>query len=296
MTEFLNLTKEDGGFWHTLHKNKFLLLLDVEDEEEEKKTIISVTSLIQYLGWGYEARGRFFLPKKEEQEENSYLSLCLAHGEKMESRALEMFLVSGDYELHPFSSLGIENLCGKRDILLGTPDAFIIDKRTGEVGILEIKCPFGNSYGRNLNALENFEESKGQSRWKHWLQVQLYLWIFAPYLSGHLTRFAILAYYYHHAGPNGEPVLNLTRFSSNSSGNGYWSDIRERDLYLHLREFEKLAKSHFTGTLLPRGKVWPIKLKEDILRGITQRELLLEEERYTKVSRFCAQELYPLEK
>lgn len=157
------------------------------------KHIISVTNLIQYMGFGYNSRLKLF----EEKEKNEYSQRCIDHGKENESKCLEYLKTYLPDKYHFFKgSEGIAQVLIGKDGhgLLGTVDSFIRDKETGALGILEIKCPFGNKFGKfDQETVEaQIEEKLKTTNFRHWLQLQLYLFINSKFNA----QFGIIVYYY----------------------------------------------------------------------------------------------------
>ena len=186
----MSLVKVAASLWRELH--------------ELNKDFISVTNLITFLGYGYESRYQMF--NKKDKPESEYLTKCLEHGHTWEPVCVKFLQDELGDEFFIFQR-AISVVDGQ---VLGTPDAFVIDRLTGELGILEIKCPFGTKFGR----FDQEDLIKGPSWFdleknhKHWIQVQLYLLM----LKSYGTTFGLLAYFYPRAGPNGEPVCSISRF------------------------------------------------------------------------------------
>ena len=247
----VNLVKEEKE-WQEIHKyasNKFL----------------SVTGFITFIGEGYNSRNSMFDPTfKEKQEKNEYLQYCFRKGHEGEEKVLNyLFLYSMYNTLHV-----PEGTCFHRDRLLGTVDSYICDIRTGEFGILEVKCP-----QRRYKNIEEEEEEKDfifeddVNKWKHWIQLQLYLWIHEPYTACKFT-FGLLAYYFPTGGPNGEEVIELIRINPFEETEERFLIKENLDLFFNDYKKRKVYKAE-------RIKKVQRITKDDIFRGIVQREQLL---------------------
>lgn len=163
---------------------------------------------------GYKHRNSLFEEKKKEEgEESTYLTLCLQHGKTYETECLSFMKekLSNRYEFVKFAD-GI-SVASRQYKMLGTVDAYVTDKETGELGVLEIKCPYGSAYGRFALAeddegkMTSFDPRKGA---RHWLQLQLYLFLHGKQYG---TTFGLLAYYYPRAGLNGGRVCTVHRMA-----------------------------------------------------------------------------------
>ncbi len=168
--------------------------------------LISVTNFITYIGYGYERRNSLFFPSPN-KENNSYTKQCLDHGKKYEPKAIRFVNNETQYQIIKFQCGDGNSMMTEREGLIGTVDSFVIDRETNEFGILEIKCPYGNKFGRDQDTRTCFIET--ESRWKHWMQLQLYGWI----NEIRNTTFGLLVYYYPHGGENGEPLIQINRIS-----------------------------------------------------------------------------------
>jgi hypothetical protein len=175
--------------------------------QRKNKDFISVTQLIQFIGYGYESRYQLF--NKKEGEGSKYLELCLAHGKRFEGKCIALIeeRLSERYELVRLS----EGVCMVSGPVVGTPDCFVVDRETGQWGILEVKCPFGTQYGRfDIEELDPAWEEK-EKNWKHWIQLQLYLLLWGP-----SAEFGLLAYFYPSAN-EGRGVCFLSRMERDPS-------------------------------------------------------------------------------
>jgi len=165
---------------------------------EPNKEVISVTSLIQYMGYGYASRAKMFQKGgEEEKKRNEYTKRCLDYGNVNEVFCLQYLEKYLSDRYHFFKGgEGISQVCIGKDGhgLLGTVDCFLRDKATGALGVLEIKCPFGNKFGKfDQEQVEaSLEEKLKTTNFRHWLQLQLYLFMNEKYNA----QFGIIVYYY----------------------------------------------------------------------------------------------------
>lgn len=169
MADFVKMTT---SLWEILHK--------------PNKSLISVTNLITFIGFGY--KKNLF----QEEKPSRYLELCLAHGNKYEPECIEFLLEKLGSSFHIFRlPQGVSQIW--RNQLQGTPDGFIVDKKTGDLGILEVKCPFGGKYGRFNDEEEITHQFRDvKKHFRHWLQLQLYLFL----NKERGANFGVLVYYY----------------------------------------------------------------------------------------------------
>lgn len=158
------------SLWKALHK--------------PNKSLLSVTNFITFAGHGY--KRSLFL----EEKPSKYLDLCLEHGKRFEPICVEMLnqKIGQDFYILRLPE-GVVQIYA--DMLMGTPDAFIVNKETGDLGILEIKCPYGGRYGQFNDEEEILHDFKTK-HFRHWLQLQLYLLLNIE--RG--AEFGMLAYYY----------------------------------------------------------------------------------------------------
>lgn len=162
--------KVTTGLWEALHK--------------PNKSILSVTNFITFLGYGY--KPSLFKAEKP----STYLNLCLEHGKKFEPICVDA-LTKGMGEEYYILRLPQGVVQVFDDKLMGTPDGFIVNKETGGLGVLEIKCPFGGRYGQ-FNDQEEIVHDFKTKHFRHWLQLQLYLFLNRE--RG--AEFGMLVYYY----------------------------------------------------------------------------------------------------
>lgn len=167
MADFVKMTT---SLWQILHK--------------PNKSLISVTNFITFTGYGY--KKNLFA----EEKPSAYLELCLTHGTKYEAECIEFLLEKKGSLYHIFKlPQGVSQIW--RNQLQGTPDGFIVNKETGDLGIIEVKCPFGGRYGR-FNDEEIITHDFRGKHFRHWLQLQLYLFL----NKERGTNFGLLVYYY----------------------------------------------------------------------------------------------------
>jgi YqaJ-like viral recombinase domain len=162
----MSFVKVTTSLWEALHK--------------PNKSIISVTNFITYLGYGY--KPSLF----REEKPSKYLDLCLEHGKRFEPICVEVLKKLGNHIIR--LPQGVVQVFD--DKLMGTPDGFIVDQ-FGDLGVLEIKCPFGGRYGQ-FNDEEEIVHDFQKKHFRHWLQLQLYLFL----NKERGTEFGVLAYYY----------------------------------------------------------------------------------------------------
>ena len=168
---------------------------DIHDCDTEH--YVSVTCFLDFIGEGYNSRASLF--KRNKPPPSSYTQLMFDYGHKNEIKAKALF--DRQYPGYLLSEEAMKDISVVKNDLLGTPDGFLYSEEEG-FGILEVKCPYGNQYGKEQIIETRFEENP--KRWKHWLQLQLYLFI-----TG--FNYGILAYYYPYGGTNGEQVLIITK-------------------------------------------------------------------------------------
>lgn len=199
ITRFFIVPKNSSE-WDYLHK--------------KNPDFISVTSLITFYGFGYKSRNSLLI--KEENKKLTtplYLQKCFDHGNKYEPEAIEF--MANHTRLDVFQ---IPDLSCSKGALVGTPDAYYSTEE-GEMGIMEIKCPFGNKYGRFDK--EDLYIGYEKKKFKHWLQLQLYLYLhnsnefdYTPKIKQTNTPFfkeGKLVYYYPHAD-EGNPLALVLSF------------------------------------------------------------------------------------
>lgn len=164
------LVKMTTSLWEALHK--------------PNKSLISVTNFITFLGYGY--RKSLFTPEKP----SKYLDLCLEHGKRFEPICVEVLQRKlGDSHFFLRLPQGVTQIYD--DKLMGTLDGFVVSKETGDLGVLEIKCPYGGRFGQFNDEEEITHDFKGK-QFRHWLQLQLYLFL----NKERGTEFGMLVYYY----------------------------------------------------------------------------------------------------
>ena len=267
--QFIYLPK-DSKRWEKIH--------NLKDNE-----FISVTGLLEFIGQGYNGRDYYFNPKKiakREEKPNTYLEYLYKHGQKNEEKAKEIFKkrLSFLYTLIPDDSF--KDVCmSSPNGLIGTVDGIVMDTETMEPGIIEIKCPVGSRYGKSQKTEDRFEENP--NRWKHWLQLQLYLHLYQ-------FSFGLLCYFYPYGGEedDGDPVLIVTRVKREEN----IAEIVELDKNLSLF-FDDYRKR---TTYIPekRTKKNNCLNYNLIFTGITQRLRLRGSEIETKGCMLFAQEEY----
>lgn len=181
-------------------------LLHSEDEKkgQEEESKVTVTKLIQFLGYGYESRNQLFNSNKNKKKDNRYLELCKSHGSKYQDKclvAIRELYQAPRYEVisHPYL------ICESKNII-GTPDAYILDKEKGEYMIVEIKCPYGNAYGTFDVDYMRFDFENEEKKWKHWIQLQIYLYLHKDF---YLFKQGLLIYYYPFASSDGKQVISI---------------------------------------------------------------------------------------
>lgn len=230
--------------------SSFLKLSNLEwkilhDPTQFQIKVISVTNLLQFIGFGYSSRNQMF--KEKTEESNKYLQLALAHGTKYESQCLSSIQ-------NLFTVIDNQSKCSViKDGVLGTVDAWVIDNKcNNELGIIEVKCPYGVNYS-------NFSEDEipsgiCQKRWKHWLQLQIYL-----FMNKEIgVSFGLLCYFYKNAGFNGEHKIQIFRVKP------------EEDIWNFL-ELKKQSLLYFNGyagrsyTEIPKYRVKKAPLTQSII-------------------------------
>ena len=237
-TNFLHLAK-DSKLWKLIH--------DCDTEH-----YVSVTCFLDFIGEGYNSRASLF--KRNKPPPSSYTKLMFDYGHKNELKAKALierkypgFLLPEDAmkDISFFTTKG----------LLGSPDGFYYSEEDGGLGIIEIKCPFGNQYGQDQVLEERFEENP--KRFKHWLQLQLYLHILN-------LQHGILMYYYPHGGENGEQIGILSKIQRDTE----LMELLKVDENLDL--FFQYVKDPLSCPKRQKKEIHDITT-ERILRGITQR-------------------------
>ncbi len=227
----------------------------------KNKTSISVTNFIQFLGFGYASRNELFNPIKKER--NEHVQRAMDHGNKYEGEAIEYLkekvFPSPRYECFSFKK---KHIMKHRSIpIFGTVDLYAYDTERKEIIIVEIKCPYGGFSQRgNFDILlleDEFEEQ--EKNWKHWVQLQLYLWIHQPTV----TR-GLLVYFYKKAGESGEDVLLLNFIEYEDDLETLLSIKENFDSFIEYTKRDKYKQERN----IPKVKTLSTDL---ITRGITQR-------------------------
>ena len=212
----------------------------------------SVTCFLDFIGEGYNSRASLF--RQNKTPPSSYTKLMFEHGHKNELKAKALierkypgFLLSEDAmkDISFFTTKG----------LLGSPDGFYYSEEDGGLGIIEIKCPFGNQYGQDQVLEERFEENP--KRFKHWLQLQLYLHILN-------LQHGILMYYYPHGGENGEQIGILSKIQRDTELMELLKVDENLDLF-----FQYVKDPHLCPKRMTKEK--RDITTERIFKGITQR-------------------------
>lgn len=244
MSTLARITTFSGGEWLEIH--------------EKKNRYLPVTKLIQFLGWGYESRNQLFSTVKKEK--NDYLEKAMAHGNKYEAKALSFF---GD-ALLPIPQHPDKISCVFNEQLIGTVDAYLRDLEDRLI-IIEIKCPFGQGYGKFQEELIDVEFEKKVNNWKHWLQIQFYLHMHKEFG----IKYGYLCYYYKKGTgtEDGQEVFIMNKIKYDKT---LWEDMKIQeniDLY-----FKKKDEVPYKSERVKKSK---LLTEERITRGIVQRCKLL---------------------
>lgn len=227
-----------------------------DDVHRENREYLSVTNFITFMGHGYKSRRDLF----RESKPNDFAERAMNHGNKWEQTCFALFKkhFSDRYECWTYENeLSIYD---EKYRLLGTVDGYVIDKETGEIGILEIKCPFGVNQGRwdESTIPRNFEQK--DSYHKHWIQIQLYL-----FLHRELNfSFGILIYFYPFSGEGGEHMIDINRIRPHKGIEEMVGLEKWMNIFLYSYDNTKRYKRQD----LPR-------LKEIISKGVESRQRVL---------------------
>lgn len=209
-----------------------------EGAHELNPYTISVTQLIQFIGWGYESRIAMF-SEGEKKEKSEYLKRAIEHGNKYEREALSL-LSTEETVILPAKHTS----CLFKDVLMGTVDSYCWDPVSLEMGIVEIKCRYSNSFGRFVEEEVDVPFEKNKNNWKHWLQLQLYLHMHQEYG----ITYGLLCYFYKKgtADNNGESILQVNR-------------IKYEPLLWDGLCLDKEIKSYFEEYLSGKKKAGPVR-------------------------------------